>query len=155
MIVQQQVSKSWIKFGWEWSGLVWFGMDEFGLVWMSLVLCGWVWFWVVEFGLVWLSSIWFDEVDFLKCSRSASQLSFTNLLILKILVDNHCVLWKSPRPRCPWDTLAWMLCRATWPPPWRSWSPLRAAPAGPACSGRVAVTPVARRSSVCTSSICY
>ena len=32
-----------------------------------------------EFGLVWLSSVWFDEVDFLKCSRSASQLSFTNL----------------------------------------------------------------------------
>ena len=34
-----------------------------------------------EFGLVWLSSIWFDEVDFLKCSRSASQLSFTNLFL--------------------------------------------------------------------------
>ena len=33
-----------------------------------------------EFGLVWLSLVWFDEVDFLKCSRSASQLSFTNLL---------------------------------------------------------------------------
>ena len=32
-----------------------------------------------EFGLVWLSSVWFDEVDFLRCSRSASQLSFTNL----------------------------------------------------------------------------
>ena len=32
-----------------------------------------------EFGLVWLSSIWFDGVDFLKYSRSASQLSFTNL----------------------------------------------------------------------------
>jgi len=29
--------------------------------------------------VVWLSSVWFDEVDFLKCSRSASQLSFTNL----------------------------------------------------------------------------
>ena len=28
---------------------------------------------------MWLSSVWFDEVDFLKCSRSASQLSFTNL----------------------------------------------------------------------------
>ena len=35
-----------------------------------------------EFGLVWLSLVWFDEVDFLKCSRSASQLSFTNLLLL-------------------------------------------------------------------------
>ena len=35
-----------------------------------------------EFGLVWLSSVWFDEVDFLKCSRSASQLSFTNLFFL-------------------------------------------------------------------------
>ena len=34
-----------------------------------------------EFGLVWLSSVWFDEVDFLKCSSSASQLSFTNLFI--------------------------------------------------------------------------
>ena len=34
-----------------------------------------------EFGLVWLSSIWFDEVDFLKCSRSASQLSFTSLFL--------------------------------------------------------------------------
>ena len=36
-----------------------------------------------EFGLVWLSSVWFDEVDFLKCSRSASQLSFTDLLMIK------------------------------------------------------------------------
>ena len=35
-----------------------------------------------EFGLVWLSLVWFDEVDFLKCSRSASQLSFTNLFLL-------------------------------------------------------------------------
>ena len=33
-----------------------------------------------EFGLVWLSSVWFDEVDFLEFSRSARQLSFTNLL---------------------------------------------------------------------------
>ena len=33
-----------------------------------------------EFGLVQLSLVWFDEVDFPKCSRSASQLSFTNLL---------------------------------------------------------------------------
>ena len=32
-----------------------------------------------EFGLVWLSLVWFDGVDFLKYSRSASQLSFTNL----------------------------------------------------------------------------
>ena len=32
-----------------------------------------------EFGLLWLSSVWFDEVDFLKYSRSASQLSLTNL----------------------------------------------------------------------------
>ena len=31
-----------------------------------------------EFGLVWLSLVWFDEVDFLKCPRSASQLSFTH-----------------------------------------------------------------------------
>ena len=37
---------------------------------------------MVEFGLVWLSSVWFDEVDFLKCSRLASQLSFTNLFNL-------------------------------------------------------------------------
>ena len=37
-----------------------------------------------EFGLVWLSSVWFDGVDFLKCSRSASQLSFMNLFKLKI-----------------------------------------------------------------------
>ena len=36
-----------------------------------------------EFGLVWLSLVWFDEVDFLKCSRSASQLSFTNLFIFE------------------------------------------------------------------------
>ena len=34
------------------------------------------------FGLVWLSSVRFDEVDFLKCSRSASQLSFTNLFLI-------------------------------------------------------------------------
>ena len=27
-----------------------------------------------------MSLVWFGEVDFLKCSRSASQLSFTNLL---------------------------------------------------------------------------
>ena len=38
-----------------------------------------------EFGLVWLSSVWLDEVDFLKCSRSASQLSFTNLLLSSLL----------------------------------------------------------------------
>ena len=88
-----------VKFGWELSGLVWFGMDEFGLVqlssvwygwvwfgvdefglvWMSLVWCSWVQFGMDEFGLVWLSLVWFDEVDFLKWSRSASQLSFTNL----------------------------------------------------------------------------
>ena len=37
---------------------------------------------MVEFGLVWLSLVWFDEVDFLKCSRSASQLIFTNLFNL-------------------------------------------------------------------------
>ena len=37
-----------------------------------------------EFGLVWLSSVWFEEVDLLKCSRSASQLSFTNLLTCKV-----------------------------------------------------------------------
>ena len=29
-----------------------------------------------------MSLVWFDEVDLLKCSRSASQLSFTNLLFL-------------------------------------------------------------------------
>ena len=39
-----------------------------------------------EFGLVWLSSVWFDGVDFLKCSRSASQSSFTNLFILDLLI---------------------------------------------------------------------
>ena len=100
-----QLSSVW--YGWVWFGvdefgfefsLVQFGMDEFGLVWMSLVWYGWVWFGVVEFslvwcswvqfgmdefGLVWLSSVWFDEVDLLKCSRSASQLSFTNLLVKK------------------------------------------------------------------------
>ena len=48
-------------------------MDEFGLVWL-------IRFGMDEFGLVQLSSVWYDEVDFLKCSRSASQLSFTNLL---------------------------------------------------------------------------
>ena len=42
-----------------------------------------------EFGLVWLSSVWFDEVDFLKCSRSASQLSFTNLF--SIMCSEHFV----------------------------------------------------------------
>ena len=41
-------------------------MDEFGLVWMSLVWCGRVQFGMDEFGLVWLSLVWFDEVDFLK-----------------------------------------------------------------------------------------
>ena len=34
-----------------------------------------------EFGLVWLSLVWFDEVDFLKCSHSASQLNLMNLFI--------------------------------------------------------------------------
>ena len=29
-----------VKFDWELSGLVWFGMDEFGSVWMSLVWRG-------------------------------------------------------------------------------------------------------------------
>ena len=29
-----------VKFGWELSGLVWFGMDEFGLVQLSLVWYG-------------------------------------------------------------------------------------------------------------------
>ena len=29
---------------------------------------------------------WFDEVDFLKCSRSASQLSFTNLFLVQIFL---------------------------------------------------------------------
>ena len=58
-------------------------MDDFGLVWMSLAWCSWVQFGVDEFSLVWLSSVWFDEVDFLKCSRSASQLSYTNLLRLE------------------------------------------------------------------------
>ena len=53
-------------------------MDEFGLVWMSSV-------WLDEFGLLWLSSVWFDKVDFLKCSRSASQLSFTNLFYQNLL----------------------------------------------------------------------
>ena len=65
-----------------WYGWVWFGVDEFGLVWMSLAWCSWVQFGVDEFGLVWLSSVWFDEVDILKCSRSASQLSFTNFFCL-------------------------------------------------------------------------
>ena len=55
-------------------------MVEFGSVWMSLVLGGSIWFGMNIFSLVWLSLVWFDEVDFLKCSRSASQLSFTNLL---------------------------------------------------------------------------
>ena len=53
-----------VKFDWELSGLGWFGK---------------IWFGMDKFGLVWLSSVWFDEVNFLKCSRSASQLSFTNL----------------------------------------------------------------------------
>ena len=42
-----------------------------------------------EFGLVWLSLVWFDEVDFLKSSRSASQLSFTNLLYFKHFFQKH------------------------------------------------------------------
>ena len=55
-------------------------MDEwFGGVEVVLVWCGSVQFGMDEFGLVWLSLVWFDGVDFLKCSRSASQLSFTNL----------------------------------------------------------------------------
>ena len=41
-----------------------------------------------EFGLVWLSSVWFDEVDFLKCSCSASQLSFTNLFSKQTNIDH-------------------------------------------------------------------
>ena len=54
-----------VKYGcWELSGLVWFYIN---------------WFGIDEFSLVWLSLVWFHEVDFLKCSRSASQLSFTNL----------------------------------------------------------------------------
>ena len=44
------------------------------MVWVSLVWCG-------------LSSVCFNEVDFLKCSRSASQLSFTNLLF--VYSDSH------------------------------------------------------------------
>ena len=41
-----------------------------------------------EFGLVWLSSVWFDEVDFLKCSLSASQLTveFHELVLLQCLI---------------------------------------------------------------------
>ena len=41
-----------------------------------------------EFGLVWMSSVWFDEVDFLKCSRSASQLSFTNLFLFRSKINS-------------------------------------------------------------------
>ena len=40
-----------------------------------------------EFGLVWLSLVWFDEVDCIKCSRSACQLSFTNLLHFPLRVQ--------------------------------------------------------------------
>ena len=40
-----------------------------------------------EFGLVWLSLVWFDEVDFLKCPGSASQLSFTNLFSI---IKKYC-----------------------------------------------------------------
>ena len=39
-----------VKFGWELSGLVWFGMDEFGLVQLN-------WFGMDEFGLVWMSLV--------------------------------------------------------------------------------------------------
>ena len=35
-----------------WCGWVWFGVDEFGWVWMSLVWYGWVWFGAGELGLV-------------------------------------------------------------------------------------------------------
>ena len=38
-----------------WCGLVWFGMDDFDLVWLSLVRYGLVWFGMDEFGVVWLS----------------------------------------------------------------------------------------------------
>ena len=44
-----------------------------------------------EFGLVWLSSVWFDGVDFLKCSCSASQLSFTNLFFFYLNLHLSCV----------------------------------------------------------------
>ena len=75
-----------------WYGWVWFGVDEFGLVWMSLVWSSWVQFGMDEFGLVWLSSVGFYEVDFLKCSRSASQLSFTNLFKKWVRIESKALL---------------------------------------------------------------
>ena len=79
-----------LKFGWELSGLVrfdiiwfcmdefglvwlisiwWFGVVEFSLVWMSLVWWSWFWFGMNDFGLVWLSSVcsgwvWLIVVEF-------------------------------------------------------------------------------------------
>ena len=46
-----------VKFGWElsglvWFGIIWFGMEEFGFVCLSLDRYGGVWFCVDEFGLV-------------------------------------------------------------------------------------------------------
>ena len=41
-----------------------------------------------EFGLVWLILVWFDEVDFLKCSRSVE---FHELVISSCLPDFHDV----------------------------------------------------------------
>ena len=37
--------------------------------------------------------VWFDEVDFLKCSRSASQLSFTNLFHYEIEIMLVVAIW--------------------------------------------------------------
>ena len=45
---------SWALLGLVWCDWVRFGMDEFGLVWMTLVWCCWVWFGMDEFVLVWL-----------------------------------------------------------------------------------------------------
>ena len=61
-------------------------------VWVGHICLGIVWLGMDEFGLVWLSSVRFDGVDFLKYSRSASQLSFTNLYricIIVVLLDCH------------------------------------------------------------------
>ena len=47
-----------------WFYINWFGMDEFGLVWLSLVWYGWLWFGMDDFGLVWMTLVWCGWVRF-------------------------------------------------------------------------------------------
>ena len=65
-----------------------------------------------EFGLVLLSPVWFYEVDFLKCSRSASQLSFMNLFLLLLLLFRVSAAKKKPANGVEWapSALAIITC---------------------------------------------